>query len=61
MGHRWIWDAPQGWNEESAVRETKSHVAVVDWPRFGIYVGLAALLALFTAFVIFSNRKEISK
>src|SRR5262245_46392753 len=55
IGHCWIWDPPKGW-EESLGRERKSHVAVVDWPRLGVYVGLVIVTTLFLIFVLF-NRK----
>jgi hypothetical protein len=60
IGHCWIWDPPKGWTEQGRrdyFRTTSSHIASVDWPRLGIYVGLTAAVALFGTFVVFSDRK----
>lgn len=58
IGHRWIWDSPQGWEEVPSPTVRKSRVAVIDWRRLGVYVGVAVLVTLFATFVIFSSRKE---
>ncbi|HEU0173448.1 MAG TPA: hypothetical protein VFV58_04240 [Blastocatellia bacterium] len=59
IGHCWIWSPPQGWTEETYKGyhlATISHVAAVDWPRLGVYVGLTTVVALFGAFIVFNDR-----
>lgn len=56
IGHYWIWEPPKGWEERLGGRERKSRVAIVDWPRLGVYVGVAGAIALFGAFVVFNDR-----
>ncbi len=56
IGHLWIWNPPRGWNEQRTFSERISHVAVVDWPRLGIYVGLTAIITLFLAFAVFRSK-----
>lgn len=59
IGHRWIWDVPEGWGHTVSFRERRSRAASVDWPRLGVYVGAATLITLFAAFVVFGNRKAV--
>jgi hypothetical protein len=56
IGHCWIWSPPQSWTQIKTFNERVSHVAAVDWPRLGIYVGLTAATSLFLAFA-FARRK----
>lgn len=56
IGHYWIWRPPAGWDETPYPMVRKSRVAIVDWPRLGVYVGLTATVALFGAFVAFNNK-----
>ena len=59
IGHCWIWDPPKGWNESVAWNERKSHIAAIDWPGFGIYVGLTLVVSLFFAFVAFGRKPVV--
>lgn len=46
IGHCWIWRPPVGWEEAVHPNIRKFRVAVIDWPRLGVYVGLVVLAAL---------------
>jgi hypothetical protein len=59
IGHVWIWSPPRGWNEQRTYRERISHVAAVDWPRLGVYVGLTAIISLFLAFAVLRQRRAL--
>lgn len=61
IGHCWIWSPPKGWEESLSYSERRSHVAAIDWPRLGVYVGLTALVTMFAAFVVFGDRKGRAK
>jgi len=61
IGHCWIWAPPIGWEEDWDGDERKSHIAVIDRPRLGIYVGVVALVSLFGAFLVFNDRLASKK
>jgi len=58
IGHHWIWSPPQREQEETR-REIRSHIASVDWPRLGVYVGLIIAVTLFLAFVLFNRKPDV--
>ena len=63
MGHRWIWDPPQGGTQAGYMSRPvlESRVARIDWQRLSIYTGLMVAFCLFLAFVIFRETPRQSK
>lgn len=56
IGHCWIWRPPAGWNDAPYSTVRLSHIALVDWSRLGVYVGLTTAITLFGAFVMFRSK-----